>query len=191
MLTQRIAQQSLRRLAASQPGLASQSMAFKKFAAPAAIMGSSLQTRPVATQPIKPSDSYEILVAQRKNRPNSPHLTIYKWQIPWILSITNRITGSVLSGAFYIFGSAYLVAPLFGWHLDSASMAAAFGAWPVAAKVLTKFAFALPFTFHSFNGIRHFVWDSGKAFKNATVIKTGWAVMGLTGVSSLALALFL
>lgn len=70
-------------------------------------------------------------------------------------------------------------------------MAAAFGAWPVAAKVLTKFAFSVPFTFHSFNGIRHFVWDSGKAFKNATVIKTGWAVMGLTGVSSLALALLL
>ncbi|TVY34577.1 Succinate dehydrogenase cytochrome B subunit, mitochondrial [Lachnellula occidentalis] len=190
MLSQRIAQQSLRRLAAGQPGLASQSMALKKFAAPAAIMGSSFQTRPVATQPMKPSDSYEILVAQRKNRPNSPHLTIYAPQIPWILSITNRITGSVLSGAFYIFGSAYLVAPLLGWHLDSASMAAAFGAWPVAAKVMTKFAFALPFTFHSFNGIRHFVWDSGRAFKNATVIKTGWFVMGLTGVSSLALALF-
>jgi succinate dehydrogenase (ubiquinone) cytochrome b560 subunit len=147
-------------------------------------------SRLVATQNIKPADSYEILVTQRKKRPSSPHLSIYKWQIPWILSISNRITGSVLSGGFYIFGSAYLVAPLFGWHLDSASLAAAFGAWPVAAKVLTKFLVAVPFTFHSFNGIRHFVWDSGRAFKNKTVINSGWFVVGLTGVSSLALALW-
>lgn len=67
-------------------------------------------------------------------------------------------------------------------------MAAAFGAWPVAAKLLTKSLVALPFTFHSFNGIRHFVWDSGRAFKNQTVIKSGWFVVGLSTVSALGLA---
>lgn len=137
-----------------------------------------------------PADSYEILVAQRKNRPNSPHLTIYRPQITWYASITHRITGSVLSGAFYIFGSAYLVSPLLGWHLDSASLVAAFGAWPVAAKVAAKFAFALPFTFHSFNGIRHLVWDMGKEFSNKSVIRTGFTVVGVSVVSALGLALF-
>jgi succinate dehydrogenase (ubiquinone) cytochrome b560 subunit len=135
-----------------------------------------------------PADSYEILVAQRKKRPTSPHLTIYQPQMPWIASGLNRITGSVLSGGFYVFGAAYLVSPLFGWHLDSASMVAAFGSLPVAAKVAAKFAVAMPFTFHSFNGLRHLSWDLGKAFNNKTVIKTGWIVTGVSFVSALWLA---
>lgn len=134
--------------------------------------------------------SYDILAAQRKNRPTSPHLSIYRPQIPWILSMTHRITGAILSGGFYIFGSAYLVAPLFGWHLDSATIAAAFASWPVLLKVATKFTLALPFTFHGFNGIRHLVWDMAKAFKNQTVIKSGWTVVGLAVSSALALATF-
>jgi succinate dehydrogenase (ubiquinone) cytochrome b560 subunit len=135
-----------------------------------------------------PADSYEILVSQRKKRPTSPHLTIYQPQMPWIASGLNRITGSVLSGGFYVFGAAYLVSPLFGWHLDSASMVAAFGSLPVAAKVAAKFAVAMPFTFHSFNGLRHLSWDLGKAFNNKTVIKTGWIVTGVSFVSALWLA---
>jgi succinate dehydrogenase (ubiquinone) cytochrome b560 subunit len=102
--------------------------------------------------------------------------------------MTHRITGAILSGTFYVFGSAYLVAPLFGWHLDSASLAAAFASWPVILKVATKFTLALPFTFHSFNGVRHLVWDLAKAFNNQTVIKTGWTVVGLSVTSALALA---
>jgi succinate dehydrogenase (ubiquinone) cytochrome b560 subunit len=138
-----------------------------------------------------PSDSYQILVAQRKLRPVSPHLTIYQPQIPWILSGLNRITGVTVSGGFYVFGIAYLVAPLLGWHLDSASMAAAFGSLPVAAKVLAKFAVAMPFTFHSINGVRHLVWDMGKNFKNKSIVATGWTVVGLSVASSLALVAFL
>ena len=145
-------------------------------------------SRPVATQKLTPEDSYQILVAQRKNRPTSPHLTIYRPQITWLLSSLTRITGVALSGSFYLFGTAYLAAPLLGWHLDSASMAAAFGSMPEALKVATKFIVALPFTFHSFNGIRHLVWDLGKQFTNAQVIRTGWTVVGLTLVSSLYLA---
>jgi succinate dehydrogenase (ubiquinone) cytochrome b560 subunit len=161
---------------------------------------------------MSPADSMQILVEQRKKRPTSPHLSIYEPQIPWILSILNRITGCILSGTFYIFGSAYLVAPLMGWNLSSVSIAAAFGSWyvdnwntlrggsygyanvlsrPVIAKVITKLFFALPFTFHSFNGIRHLVWDMGKAFKNNTVIKSGWTLVGLSVTSALGLALFL
>jgi succinate dehydrogenase (ubiquinone) cytochrome b560 subunit len=139
---------------------------------------------------MKPSDSYEILVAQRKNRPSSPHLSIYKWQVPWILSITNRLTGAVLSGGFYIFGSAYLIAPLVGWNLSSASMAAAFAGWPVIAKVAAKSLLAWPFTFHGINGIRHLVWDSGRSFANQTVIRTGWTVVGLSVVSAIGLVAF-
>jgi len=102
----------------------------------------------------------------------------------------HRITGSVLSGGFYIFGAAYLVSPLFGWHLDSASMAAAFASWPVLAKVAAKFLVAMPFTFHGFNGIRHLFWDLGKQMTNAQVSRTGWVTVGVSAVSALALVLF-
>jgi succinate dehydrogenase (ubiquinone) cytochrome b560 subunit len=137
-----------------------------------------------------PADSYQILVNQRKSRPVSPHLKIYKPQIPWILSGLNRITGCIVSGGFYVFGAAYLAAPLFGWHMDSASIAAAFGSLPVFAKVATKFVVAMPFTFHSINGVRHLVWDLALNFQKQSVITTGWTVVGLTFASSLALAAF-
>lgn len=71
--------------------------------------------------------------------------------------------------------------------MDSASMAAAFASWPVFLQYATKFAVAFPFTFHSFNGIRHLVWDTGRQFKNKVVIRTGWTVVGLATVSALGL----
>jgi len=188
MLAQRATHQSLRRLAASNRNVFSQ-IATGRYVAPAAI-GASMQTRPATTQKISTADGEAILAAQRKHRPTSPHLSIYQPQIPWIASSLNRITGAMLSGGFYIFGAAYLVSPVLGWHLDSASMAAAFAAWPVALKVATKALIAFPFTFHSFNGVRHLVWDLGKEFKNKEVINTGLVVFGLTGITTLYLAIF-
>lgn len=106
----------------------------------------------------------------------------------WIPSILNRITGSILSGGFYVFGAAYLAAPLFGWHLESAHMAEVFGSLGPVTKALIKFGVALPFTFHSWNGIRHLVWDSGREFGNQNVVRTGYIVIGLSVVSAGALA---
>ncbi len=146
-------------------------------------------TRPAATTTVRSADAHDILVKQRLNRPVSPHLSIYKPQITWYGSALNRITGSVLSGGFYAFGAAYLVAPLFGWHLESASMAAAFGAWPVALKVAAKFTVAFPFTFHGLNGVRHLVWDMGRELSNKQVQRTGWAVVGLSVTGAAVLAM--
>ena len=93
----------------------------------------------------------------------------------------NRITGSVLSGAFYVFGFGYLVQPLLGLHwFESPSMAAGFAAMPLLAKIPLKFVSSLFFTFHSFNGVRHLVWDTGRQFHNQQVIRTGWITVGLS-----------
>ncbi|KAG7002305.1 hypothetical protein G7Y79_00027g059970 [Physcia stellaris] len=186
MLVQRFSQQSARRLLAH----TSQPFVLSRLAPPAALATNRyrIQSRPAATQTIKDSSAYHILEAQRRNRPVSPHLLIYKPQISWYLSALNRITGSTLSGGFYLFGAAYLCAPLFGWHLDSASMAAAFGSLPVAVKVMLKFGVAMPFTFHSFNGVRHLIWDTGRELSNKGVQRTGWTVVGLSVVGSGILA---
>jgi len=131
--------------------------------------------------------STQILAKQRLNRPVAPHLGIYQPQITWYGSALNRVTGVFLSGGLYLFGAAYLIAPAVGWHLESAAMAASFAAWPVALKVLAKFTVAMPFTYHSFNGLRHLVWDTASMITNGQVQKTGWAVVGVSVVSALAL----
>ncbi|EME82143.1 uncharacterized protein MYCFIDRAFT_72469 [Pseudocercospora fijiensis CIRAD86] len=182
MLAQRIAQQSLRRLAA-QPNA-------YRFAAPAAVaMGIAGQKRLVAAASVSETHARnEILAKQRLNRPVAPHLSIYQPQITWYLSALNRITGCTVSGLFYAYGALYLVAPVLGWHVESAVLAASFAAWPAFLQVLTKFTLAMPFTFHCFNGLRHLVWDTASMISNQKVSQTGWFVVGLTTVASLALA---
>jgi succinate dehydrogenase (ubiquinone) cytochrome b560 subunit len=93
----------------------------------------------------------------------------------------------MLSGTMYIFGISYLAAPLLGWHLESASLVASFAALPLVIQVLLKAGFALPFTFHSLNGLRHLTWDTGTAFTNKQVIVTGWTVIGVSVAAALGL----
>jgi succinate dehydrogenase (ubiquinone) cytochrome b560 subunit len=148
----------------------------------------TLVYRQVTSTP-KTEDPSQILVKQRLNRPIAPHLTIYKPQIGWIGSSLHRITGVALSGTLYIWATAYLASPALGWHLESASMVAAMGALPLAAKVLLKTTLALPFTYHAMNGIRHLMWDLGRGLTNPVIIKTGWTVVGLSIASAVGLAL--
>ena len=145
--------------------------------------------RPAATETISQSAGTSILAAQRRNRPVSPHLTIYKPQVTWIPSALNRITGVQLSGTMYLFGVAYLVAPTLGWHLDTHSIAAGFASLPFILQFGLKAIYALPFTFHSFNGLRHLMWDTGSGITNKQVIVTGWTVIGISVASALGLAL--
>ena len=93
-----------------------------------------------------------------------------------------------MSGGFYIFGTLYLIAPYAGWHLESAVLAASFAKWPAFLQFSTKALVAWPFTYHSFNGIRHLVWDTASMINNKQVAQTGWFVMGLSTVTALALA---
>lgn len=134
------------------------------------------------------SDPNQILAQQRRNRPVSPHLSIYRPQITWIGSSAHRITGIILSGGMYLFSTAYLVSPLVGWHLESASIAAAFGALPILAKVSLKTVMAFPFVYHCMNGVRHLIWDLGRGITNQQVVKSGWTVVGVSALSTLVLA---
>ncbi|KAG8628386.1 hypothetical protein KVT40_004259 [Elsinoe batatas] len=184
MLAQRLMQQSTRRLA-TQPGSSLLSRT------PAAIIASTVnssQRRLVETAKISPTEAQtSILARQRLQRPVAPHLGIYKPQITWYGSALNRITGSMLSGAFYVYGALYLVAPLFGWQVGTAVMAAGFAKWGVLAKTAVKLPFAFFFTYHSFNGLRHLMWDLGKGVNNVSVQRSGWVAVGLSVVSAVAL----
>ncbi|KAF2673778.1 mitochondrial succinate dehydrogenase subunit C [Microthyrium microscopicum] len=171
MLAQRAMQVSARRLLLGQHAVSTGQM-----------MGIR---RTVTTQ----SGESEILIKQRLNRPVAPHLTIYEPQITWYPSMFHRLTGVALSGPLYLFSIAYLAAPYLGWHLESTVLATSFAAWPIAAKAIAKTTIALPFVFHSFNGIRHLAWDLRLGFSKVQVARTGWFVIALSAVTSLYLGL--
>ena len=68
-------------------------------------------------------------------------------------------------------------------------MVAAFAGLGAITKGLIKFGFALPFTYHSFNGVRHLIWDSGRQLTNKQVQVGGWTVVAISVVSALGLAM--
>lgn len=146
-------------------------------------------SRPFTTQPLTPQESQAVLAAQRKRRPTSPHLTIYRLSINYFTSPLNRITGTLLSGTFYIFGFSYLVAPLFGFHFDTATLVAAFGDLSEPVKIAAKFLMAFPFTFHGVNGVGHLIWDTGRRFARKQIVGQGWTVVGISVVSAIYLAI--
>ncbi|XP_078120482.1 succinate dehydrogenase cytochrome b560 subunit, mitochondrial [Sander vitreus] len=119
------------------------------------------------------------------NRPMSPHLTIYKWSVPMVMSITFRGTGVGLSGAISAFALAALVLPeSYPYYLDLIHSLSV-GPYLIG---LAKFGLALPVSFHTYNGIRHLCWDLGKGFRIPEVYRTGYTVIGLSIITSLALA---
>ncbi|CEL04241.1 hypothetical protein BJX68DRAFT_226663 [Aspergillus pseudodeflectus] len=186
MISQKVAQQSLRRLAVQQPYAMRWSL--MNAASPAAVaIGRNVQTRFAATD-AKTTDPTKLLAEQRLRRPVAPHLSIYRPQITWYGSAAHRVTGLLLSGPLYLFATAYLAAPLFGWHLESASLAAAFAGLSVAAQVGLKSFFAFPFTYHCLNGLRHLTWDLGRGITNKQVAQSGWLVVGVSAVTALFLA---
>jgi len=114
------------------------------------------------------------------DRPLSPHLQIYEWQLTWILSILHRIAGVALA-----LGTLLLL-----WWL----IAAAAGPGPFAAAQdfmgswlgrLLLFGWTAAFFFHLANGIRHLAWDAGFGFELPAAYRSGWAVVALTALSTL------
>ena len=114
------------------------------------------------------------------NRPLSPHLQVYSWQISNATSIFHRLTGVGLSA-----GALCLV----GWLLAAASgpgsyaTASALLGGPLGMLVL--FGFSASFFYHLANGIRHLFWDAGYGFDKDFARATGW--LAITGAAVLTL----
>lgn len=145
--------------------------------------------RSAITQQIASADSDQILVKQRQIDPRFPsrHLRMGNHLNQLLAHAHHR--HYFFSGALYVFGTAYLAAPLFGWHLGSVNIAPKFGTLPRAAKVVAKFVLAWPFAFHDFNGLRYLVWDTGRQLSTAQVNRTGLVVLGVSTAAALVLAM--
>lgn len=117
----------------------------------------------------------------QSGRPLSPHLTIWRWQLTMIASITHRATGVALSvGALVL--AWWLVAISKG--VESYETFTAAAASPLGLLVLFGFTWSL--AFHLLNGIRHLVWDFGYGFDKHTATKTGTVVFVLSFLIALA-----
>ncbi|XP_068820785.1 succinate dehydrogenase cytochrome b560 subunit, mitochondrial isoform X5 [Capricornis sumatraensis] len=113
----------------------------------------------------------------------SPQLCIRNWSLPMAMSICHRGTGIALRVS--LFGlSALLVPGSFESHLEFVKSLCLGPALIHTAK----FALVFPLMYHTWNGIRHLMWDLGKGLTISQLHQSGVAVLVLTVLSSVGLA---
>lgn len=110
-------------------------------------------------------------------RPLSPHLQVYKWQLTSVLSILHRATGLALA-----FGTIFLV----WWLLAAATGNTAFNVaqafWYSWFGRLLLLGWTWALFYHLSNGIRHLFWDAGRGFEIKTTYASGWTVVAASFV---------
>lgn len=107
---------------------------------------------------------------KRVERPLSPHIQIYRMQIPAISSILIRITGNGI-----------IVAVMLAvWWLFAAAISDSY--FDVANAVVTSWFGKLVFTaallgvwYHYLGGLRHLYYDAGRGLDIRTAERLGWA----------------
>lgn len=116
-----------------------------------------------------------------RERPLSPHLQVYRWQIGMTLSILHRVSGVGL-GFGTLLMTYWLVAAAAGpgWFADAQTFV---GSW-IGRIIL--FGFTVSLMFHLCNGVRHLFWDAGKGFDLDRSRVSGIAVVAATMVLSVA-----
>ena len=106
------------------------------------------------------------------SRPLSPHLTIWRPTITYLMSGMHRITGAVL----------YLGMPFLAWWLIAAASGpgafdianAFFGSW---LGRLILFGYTWTLIHHMLGGLRHLIWDTGWGLDVPTASRLGWATI--------------
>jgi succinate dehydrogenase / fumarate reductase cytochrome b subunit len=123
----------------------------------------------------------------KKQRPTSPHITIYKLQMNMVASMMHRLTGIALFFAsiifpwivlFYNFGCKDCINNLLAVSMDC---------------VITKLAlFCLSFAliYHACNGFRHLFYDVGYGFSIKVTNITGWIVVIASIIINITLWMF-
>ena len=127
------------------------------------------------------------LIQQRKQRPISPHLTIYQPQLTWYMSSLHRLSLIFLGLAFYgvtmLFGLGNLAGldittqKVVDWYHDKVSR---MNKW---VGLTVKAGFAYLFALQYGGAIRHLIWDTARELTLKGVYRTGYALIGFTVVA--------
>jgi succinate dehydrogenase / fumarate reductase cytochrome b subunit len=116
-------------------------------------------------------------------RPLSPHLTIYRWPVTMMTSITHRATGMALTGGALVL-AWWLVAisnGLDGGYQDFMALAAS----PFGMLVLFGATWSL--VYHFLNGIRHLAWDLGYGFDKKQAERNSVIIFSLSFLVAIAI----
>ncbi|MFO1242158.1 MAG: succinate dehydrogenase, cytochrome b556 subunit [Rickettsiales bacterium] len=108
-------------------------------------------------------------------RPLSPHLQVYKPEISSSLSIFHRITGLALA-----FGSLILAVWLWTLAYGGPFSEGIYNFFGSTFGQICLIGWSAALYYHLGNGIRHLFWDAGYGFEVQTMIKTGYAVLLFT-----------
>jgi len=117
-----------------------------------------------------------------QQRPLSPHLQVYRWQITMVMSILHRATGVALTVG--TLGLAWWLLALAAGG-ECYAHASALIASPLGLVLL--FGFSLALVYHLLNGLRHLMWDVGWGFDIPEIYRSGWTVTVLTVVFTAAI----
>jgi len=133
-----------------------------------------------------PKFSLAAFSTSAQDRPISPDVTIYKFPIQAISSITNRVSGAGLSAG--VFGMALL--GLSG----SCDIPIYVEAFKESAPFLVPFAKIIvggPLLYHYLGGLRHLYWDyTAKGLDLKTTKLTSQVLIGTTIALTLGLAFY-
>jgi len=114
----------------------------------------------------------------------TPPVTIYKFPITAISSITNRVTGVALTAGVTLIGGLTLIGG------DATALMSTIGNTPILGTV-AKATVAFPLVFHYLGGIRHIMWDKmpDTHLNNESVEKSSYMLIGSSAAITLGIAL--
>ena len=134
----------------------------------------------------KHMDDFNMSTSKSDQRPLSPHLSVYKWQLHAITSILTRITGNALIVGVILFVGWLLAAATSESHYQIVN--GIISSW-LGKLVLIGSLWAL--WYHSLAGIRHLIWDHAVWLDLNKSRLLGWSVVfgsfALTFVTILAI----
>jgi succinate dehydrogenase / fumarate reductase, cytochrome b subunit len=117
-------------------------------------------------------------------RPLSPHLSVYQMsRYTLATSIFNRLTGLALSA-----GLLLLVYWLLAVAGGARAPARAAQVLSLPLMKLVYLALIVAFSYHLVAGIRHLVWDSGRALERAQSRRSAWLVVVLSLLLTVGIA---
>lgn len=113
-------------------------------------------------------------------RPLSPHLQIYRWQVQMVTSILHRATGVALAvgSLIVVWGLIALAVGENAFHDFKRCVGS-----PLGLVLMLGWTWSL--FYHLCNGIRHLVQDAGAGYAIAQFVRSSW----LAVIASLLLTL--
>ena len=104
-----------------------------------------------------------------RERPLSPHLQVYRWQVQMVTSILHRVTGVILVvGALaMVYALVALASGPERWEVFAACAGSLLGK-------LVLFGFSWALAYHLINGVRHLIQDAGYGFEIDDFVRNSW-----------------